>query len=1171
MLAACAAPWQALAASAALAPPVFEVYGTEQGLPSRQVQVLAQDADARLWIGTANGLVRFDGHRFNAYPARLDHEHALASTSVEALHVDAQGQVWVATQGGHLARWRAGSDDFERIDLRTVQRSEPLELWSLTSTPGRLWAGSYGAGLIEFDADGRLLAQHRASGDDGGHLFDVLGAPDGAVWLVTLDRQLWRFDPGTDTLAAVVAAPGESQPAVYGLAWRDGAPWFSTRDGRICRVDRQRIARCDPLPLLALPGRARMLLPGARGDWIGGLGELLRMVDGQPQRIEFIPGSRGGVPQQALWTALADRDGGLWLGSSGGGLLQLPASADRFRAWQPRFGSDGGLRDGRVRGVAEDARGRVWIATLNAGLHRLIPATGAIDRVALPGTDQQRVWAVLADGDEGIWVGHQDGLLRAHVDDAGQLRPWRQWTADDLTGGLVDLLHRDREGQVWAAAMGSGVNRIDPASGRVERLSFAANALEGSEVQQIGEGFDARTWVATDHGLYARTGDGWQPLIGSARVDAWAIAGPDALYAMVDGQLARYRWRSGLYRDEDWAPRSFVEMQTVGALEWRAGVLWLSGPQGLYRYFPESERLEAFDTRDGLPTREFSDRPAHVDAQGMLWLGSEDGVVRVDLDHAAQKPPPAALRFEHLRVADGTSWRELAPLAPATLAAEDRDLRVAVRLASLARPHAQRFSFRVLGWERDFSAPSGQPERYLGTLPAGDYVLEVRAWDGHGQAAANALQWPFRVQPPWWRGEPALLAYGLLLLWLLVAGWHWRRRRQRAAAVLAEARRQAQWAERLAAERTALMAELSHEIRNPLNGVLGMARLLQEQPLANAARHYLELLQDAGRQLARLLDDMLDWSRLQARSEALATAPVAVYEALAGLLAHHAAQAQARGLGFRCEIDPQIGVRADALRLRQIAENLIGNALKFTARGEVAITAEVAGECMRLRVRDTGPGLSQAQVERLFQPFERVGDERAAPGTGLGLAISRNLAERMGGRLWVESEPGTGSCFVLELAAAELPAPQPAVCELAGAPAAAALAGLNWLVVDDDATAREWMQALLTGAGARVRCEADALSALIAMEAQIFDAALVDWDLPGMSGVELARVLRSRFPTIPLVAVTGRVTPADRTHGIEAGFAAHVAKPVDPAALLAAVQRCCAGNQSRPPGCVGLS
>lgn len=1154
MLAACAAPWQAPAADAALAPPVFEVYGTEQGLPSRQVQVLAQDAQARLWIGTANGLVRHDGHGFQAYPARLEQEHALASTSVEALHVDARGQVWIATQGGHLARWRQRRDDFERIDLTAVRHAEPLELWSLSSTPGRLWAGSYGAGLIEFDGDGQVLAQHQAPGENGAHLFDVLGAPDGTVWLMTLDRQLWRFDAGSTTMAVVTPAPGEPEPAVYGLAWRQDAPWFTTRDGRLCTVDATRTARCAPLPLLALPGRARMLLPAARGDWIGGLGELLRSVDGQSQRIEFVAGSRGGVPQQALWTAIADRDGGLWLGSMGGGLLHLPASAERFRAWQPRTGSEGGLRDGRVRGVARDAQGRVWIATLNAGLHRLAPATGAIDRIALPGSDQPRVWAVLADRDGELWVGHQDGLLRARIDNAGQLQPWQQWTAGQLTGGLVDLLYRDRQGQVWAAAMGSGINRIDPASGRVEHLPFAADALAGSEVQQIGAGIDARTWVATDRGLYARSADGWQTLVGGARVDAWAIVAADTLYAMVDGQLVRYRWRAGLLRDEHWAPRDFVEMQTVGALAWRGGALWLSGPQGLYRYFPERDILEAFDTRDGLPTREFSDRPMHVDPEGMLWLGSEDGLVRVDPDHTSPRPPAAELRFEYLRVADGASWRELAPQAQATLAADDRDLRVAVRLASLARPQAQRFSFRVHGWERDFSAPSAQPERFFGTLPAGDYTLEVRAWDGHGQAAANPLLWRFRVQPPWWRGPAAVLAYLALVLLSLWAVWRWRLRRQRAAAELAESRRQTQWAERLAVERTALMAELSHEIRNPLNGVLGMARLLQDQPLASTAQRYLGLLQDAGQQLARLLDDMLDWSRMQARPEPLATAPVALDEALAGSMAHHQAQAHARGLSFHCGIDPQLGVLADALRLRQIVENLVGNAVKFTVQGGIAINAEAADGRVQLRVRDTGPGLAPAQVERLFQPFERVGDERAAPGTGLGLAISRNLAERMGGRLWVESEPGAGSCFVLELAAAELPAATPFPAKPVGAPA---LTGLSLLVVDDDPAARECMQAVLDCAGAHARCEADALAALIALQSQAFDAALIDWDLPGMSGVELAKLLRTQFPALPLIAVTGRVTPADRARGIEAGFAAHVAKPVDPLVLCAAIEQCC--------------
>jgi len=367
---------------------VFRIFGTEQGLPSGQVHALAEDREGRLWIGTANGLVRYDGHEFVGYPARLDQPDALASTSVEALAIDAAGQVWVATEGGRLARWRPASDDFERIDLAATH-SEQLEVWALATLGTRVFVGTYGAGLVELDATGGLQRRFAIPEALGGpHVLDLLAAA-GSLWLITLERHLLHFDGANGSFAEVMVAPGEPLTSAYGMGLRQGDVWFSTRDGQLCSVNGDHLARCEPLPLLALPARARMLLSGERGDWVGGMGELLHRVDGRAQRDAYQPGRFGGVPQQALWTALADRDGGLWLGSSGGGLLQLPASADRFRAWQPRFGSNGGLRDGRVRGVAEDARGRVWIATLNAGLHRLIPATGAIDRVALPPSGSQ--------------------------------------------------------------------------------------------------------------------------------------------------------------------------------------------------------------------------------------------------------------------------------------------------------------------------------------------------------------------------------------------------------------------------------------------------------------------------------------------------------------------------------------------------------------------------------------------------------------------------------------------------------------------------------------------------------------------------------------------------------------------------------------------------------------
>ncbi|HWS24964.1 MAG TPA: ATP-binding protein [Xanthomonadales bacterium] len=1152
MFCAWALAWQAGAPAYAQQAPVFRVYGTEQGLPSRQVHALAQDFDGRLWIGTANGLVRFDGHEFIGYPARLEQSNALASTSVEALAIDAAGQVWVATEGGRLARWRPLTDDFERIDLGLAQ-AEQLEVWALATLGQRTFAGTYGAGLLELDAGGQTTRQYAVPQAMGGpHVLDLL-ADEASLWAITLERHLLHFDADHGSFSEVTQESGQPLANAYGLGLRHGELWFSTRDGMLCTLSPEHRARCAALPLLALPARARMLLSGSRGDWVGGMGELLHSVDDRPRRDAFQPGRLGGVPQQALWTALADRDSGLWFGSNGGGLLHLPVDADRFRVWQPDLTGGNGLRDGRVRGIEHDAAGRVWIATLNAGLHRMRSDDGSIEAVALPGSEQRRVWSVLAAGSDALWVGHQDGLQQLTIAPDGTLQLQRQWPADALAGGMIDLLHRDREGQIWAASMGAGINRIDPASGTVVRHLFAQQGLIGTEVQQIGEGADRRTWVATDRGLYAfdPACTCWQALIAESRVDAYSVAAQQ-IHAFVDGQLVGYHWREGLFRDEAFAPRAFVEFQTIGGMTSVDGALWLAGPQGLYRYRPQSGRLDAWDTRDGLPTREFSDRPLHVDQRGNLWIGSEDGLVSVDPRQVLAQTPAARLRFDRLSVDGPGGTRSLPAAGHAQLSPDDRELHAVVRLSTLSRPHAQRFSFRLVGLE-DWSAPVARPERRLGTLKSGDYVLEVRAWDGYGQPAAATLSWPFRVLPPWWSSRGAWFAYLLLLALGVGAIELWRRRRRLAMQVLAETRRQAQWAERSAAEKTALVAELSHEIRNPLNGVLGMGRLLAEQPLSPAAQRYLSLLLDAGRQLARLLDDMLDWSRLQARAAPLPLQPVHLVTALQSLLDRYGQAARERQLDFDVAIGPALTLQADPPRLQQIVENLLSNALKFTSRGAIRISAVEQGTQVQLRIHDSGPGMSAAELERLFRPFERVGDERAAPGTGLGLAISRSLAERMAGSLSVESEPGVGSCFILTLGLAAAVSSEPAAEKVPASAEMQPLAGRKLLVVDDDALGREVLEHELGARGALVCPVGDALSALIRVHQQPFDAALIDWDLPGMSGVELARSLRLQLPALPLVAVTGRATPDDLALSIEVGFAAHLAKPVDPQRLVATV------------------
>ena len=421
-------------------------------------------------------------------------------------------------------------------------------------------------------------------------------------------------------------------------------------------------------------------------------------------------------------------------------------------------------------------------------------------------------------------------------------------------------------------------------------------------------------------------------------------------------------------------------------------------------------------------------------------------------------------------------------------------------------------------------------------------VMGHALWSGHEDA---------------WIVVASLLVYGAVLTqesWRSCRDWTDMTRLRLEASSVAAAREQArQIAVEASQAKSRFLANMSHEIRTPMNGILGMSELLQATRLDATQARYVQALSTAAHALHDLLGDVLDLSKIEEGKVSLERVDFDPAQLLAGVATIYRELGMARGVAVHTEIAFQAlpRVSGDPTRLRQVVTNLLGNALKFTANGSIGVSAVAVDERVELTVRDSGPGMNAAELARLFQPFERVGDQRAAPGTGLGLAISHSLAERMAGTLRVESAPGVGSCFILTLQRAAPASPLlPAEDVVPVVAAARPLAGLRLLLVDDDALGREVLTHELAAQGARICAEGEALSALIQVQQQDFDAALIDWDLPGMSGLDLARSLRLQRPALPLVAVTGRATPDDLALSRQVGFAAHVAKPVDPQQLV---------------------
>ncbi len=418
------------------------------------------------------------------------------------------------------------------------------------------------------------------------------------------------------------------------------------------------------------------------------------------------------------------------------------------------------------------------------------------------------------------------------------------------------------------------------------------------------------------------------------------------------------------------------------------------------------------------------------------------------------------------------------------------------------------------------------------------------------------------LAPPW--SLPALFgaaACGAVLI---------RREGHARSRLVAELERRTRAAEEaLAASRAKsdYLAYMSHELRTPMNGILGMAEILRRSELPAGAQGRLEIIQRSGETLLQLLDDLVDLGKVEAGKLEIRRRPFRLRPLVEKVCALHVWRAEDKGLDLRCTIAEEIpeAVNGDALRLHQVLANLVGNAVKFTPRGEVEVTVVPAPGSAEVRftVRDTGIGIAPKDQNRLFDSFVQADSSSARRygGSGLGLAIVRKMVEAMAGEVGFDSVRGAGSTFWFEL-----PLPAAAASELRPDPSAGevqslAAAKARILLVDDDEINRQVGHSQLRFLGCEPVILASGREALDRLAEERFDVVLMDCQMPGLDGYRTTRLLRRREAEggfgarTPVIAVTAHAVSGERERCLAAGMDDYLAKPFRLGELGAALGR----------------
>ncbi len=1140
----------------------------------QQIWMGAQAPDGVMWFGNSHSVIAYDGAAWRRIEVpRTSWVRTLAFGPDGRLYIGATDELGCITPGPD------GAPVFTSLLEKLPAEHRSLGVvWSMAATRNAVWFATETLVLRWRDGAFRAWPFTNKPRQYLQRVGDDLYLHRQGVGLFKLAGDDFKLVSGASEIATsqfCAIEPIASGGLLVGLS---AGPFFEWRDGRLTR---------RPTPIDALLARTKLrfmlrLPDGRRALATTTLGVIVTDAD-----FNFLShlSSANGLESEQLLSVTPDREGGLWIGTSNGVV-------------RAELGSPFSVFD-RLNGLPRDLThdllrhdGTLYAAT-PTGVLRLAAAESASGAPAhfepVAGGPREVCWS-LASHPAGLLVATGHGVLQFPATGAPQL----VFNAPEGVSKISPV--RGRPDELFVGRfLGLTVLRYE--AGGWRELGSVPGLQ--TEVRTIAEADDGALWLGTPTRGFIRA---VRPP--GAAADDWTHA-----------TFTAYREDHGLPKDQGWSHvyrvgNRVVFVTDAGTYRYDAatdqfeiaGALQISGRHARTQLWPLAPTADAStvwaqaDTEDTTLPRQLGRLTLHHDGPAefaplpekilervafggarslawerigereFLWLGGPDALVRAELSAPASPAPEWQVLLRDIALPDGTH------LAAAPGAAAPRFAYARAPLTfSFSAPHfgagpGLKFQTRLVGYDDTWQPWSARAEAEFTNLSGGPFTFEVRAQDPDGRVSAPA-RFTFSVAPPWQGSTSAFALYALALLtaiagyvrWRLGRGERERARLEKLVAKrtteLAAARDAAESANRA---KSAFLASMSHELRTPLNGVIGYAQVLHaDRRLTPDQQERVRIVQSSGEHLLRMINDVLDLAKIEAGKLTVRTAPCALGDLLRDIAAAHTNAAGAKKLSFQLDLaaDLPAWVECDAQKLRQVLDNLLGNAVKFTMSGGVTLCVVTAADRVTFSVVDTGPGISAADQARLFQAFEQANDARPeVPGAGLGLAISRALVERLGGRLTLTSAPGAGSTFSFALA---LPAVAPAAPAHSSGQRIAGYDGdrRRVIVVDDHDVNRRLLVDLLTPLGfgcAEFASPQTALARLTDGAEPWPDLAIVDVRMAGLDGLALTRALRAlpRGPQLKVLLTSASVLSFNVAEGRRAGADDFVAKPFRTAELL---------------------
>lgn len=1194
----------AYTASAQTADRYFRNISIDKGLSQSTVFIITQDTLGFMWMGTQDGLNRYDGRSFKVYRPAKNAPGSIGSYYIRSLFTDRQGRLWIGGNGG-ISSYDYATDSFKNYNIKPYP-GEWFISCIMQDAKGILWACSNSGELfrsdaaattfqqIDFDRPAQAIKELYSIASWGKE--DLLLGSESGLWLLNLTTRK------TSLLDAGVGRAHINKIYVDGNnLWvgTEGAGLIKmdSRTGQIVNYHHQ------PAVVSGIPDDdVRSICRDKQGNiWIGtfrGLGIMNARGDilNYYHQADF-PFT---ISQNSVRCIYQDKQGGIWLGTFYGGVdyyhnqqvnFTLLSQASRPAAlndkviniikqddkgnfwigtndhgldyWQPRShtvtyytqnDSKGTLSSNNIKSIAFGDDGTVLLGTHNTGLDILNPATGTSKHFrhdptnphSIPG---DMVYALLKDHQGRMWIGTRTGLGLFHSKDGSFTSIFADLSGKRMTSDEITFLIEDSRNRIWIGTT-NGVNIFYPDNMLFDPLDHSS--LSSDVINFIAEDQQKRIWIGTRDGLN--------------------------LYDEQTKSFINYNAR-----------KDFIKGNINTIVPDDKGNLWITTNASLVKYNPDTRKSQDFDNRDGLQNDQFNTYASCRATDGMLLFGGIDGVSYFYPQALKQDTLSLKVTFTGLEVFDrqvvpgdasGILKTHINQAKQLHFGHEYKQFAISFNTFNYISANRTKYLYRLDGFDNDWREAKDRAQASYANLPPGDYVFHVKAVGPQGEISPErSLE--ITVLPVWYKSN---WFYLLLVITIAAAAYFLYRiftERMRTLHQLKLERVEREKVNYINRVKTDFFTNVSHELRTPLTLILAPLEEMMSQPPADKKiRRNQELMLANTRRLYNLVNQLFEFRKTEMGTRKLRVAKSDLVKFSREVYSSFTPLSEKNKIDYRFVTPVNAFVTYfDKDALENILFNLLSNAFKYTpVEGQISLELSFGEGQALLRVKDNGPGIEAHHLERIFDRFYQVDGQETNLGSGVGLAFTKKLAELHHGTIEVESIPRAGSTFSVRLPVED--AAYNGDMRVDGFtdenitdPGVASKAVLlddeeeeinrvaperpeSLFIIDDNDEIVEYIKTYFS-TKYTVKTAGNGKEALKLLETYQPDLIISDVMMPEMDGLHFCKRIKQNVQTshIPLILLTAQAETTQQVKGLEMGADDYVIKPFSIALLEAKVQR----------------